>query len=82
MLDFAITHAKKSKYIETEFHFIQNKKEVGTISIHCVPTGEMAAVIATNYIVVSKVKAFKAVYMEAYSKRSAHFCVDVLKFRF
>ena len=39
---------KRSKHIETKFHFIRDKTEDGTISIHYVPTDKMAADIFTK----------------------------------
>ena len=52
---------KKSKHTETKFHFIRDKTEDGTISIHYVPTDKMAAYIFTKSLPVSKVKTFKTV---------------------
>ena len=40
---------ERSKHIETKFHFIRDKTEDGTISIHYVPTENMAADIFTNF---------------------------------
>ena len=42
----------KSNYIETKFHFIRDKTEDGTISIHYVPTDKMAADIFTKSLPV------------------------------
>ena len=39
---------ERSKHIETKFHFIRDKTEDGTISIHYVPTDKMAADIFTK----------------------------------
>ena len=44
---------KRSKHIETKFHFIRYKTEDGTILIHCVPTDKMAADIFTKSLPVS-----------------------------
>ena len=51
---------KKSKHIETKFHFIRDKTEDGTISIHYVPTDKMAADIFKNSLPVPKVENFRA----------------------
>ena len=52
---------KMSKHIETKFHFIRDKTDDGTISIHYVPTDKMAANIFTKSLPVSKVETFRAV---------------------
>ena len=39
---------KRSKHIETKFHFFRDKTEDGTISIYYVPTDKMAADIFTK----------------------------------
>ena len=39
---------KRSKHIETKFHFVRDKTEDGTISIHYVPTDKMAADLSRN----------------------------------
>ena len=52
---------KRSKHIETKFHFIRDKTEDGTISIHYVPTDKMAADIFTKSLPVPKVEIFRAV---------------------
>ena len=62
---------KRSKHIETKFHFIRDKTEDGTISIHYVPTDKMAADIFTKSLPVSKVETFRAVLMGADSTQSA-----------
>ena len=62
---------KRSKHIKTKFHFIRDKTEDGTISIHYVPTDKMAADILTKSLPVSKVEAFRAVLMRADSTQSA-----------
>ena len=62
---------KRSKHIETKFHFIRDKMEDGTISIHYVPTDKMAADIFTKSLPVSKVETFRAVLMGADSTQSA-----------
>ena len=46
---------KRSKHIETKFHFIRDKTGDGTITIHCVPTDKMAADIFTKTLPVLKV---------------------------
>ena len=62
---------KRSKHIETKFHFIRDKTEDGTISIHYVPTDKMAADIFTKSLPVSKVETFRAVLMGTDSTQSA-----------
>ena len=62
---------KRSKHIETKFHFIRDKTEDGTISIHYVPTDKMAADIFTKSLPVSKVETLRAVLMGADSTQSA-----------
>ena len=47
---------KRSKYLETKFHFFRDKTEDETISIHHVPTDKMAADIFTKSLPVSKGK--------------------------
>ena len=59
---------KRSKHIETKFHFI---REDGTISIHYVPTDKMAADIFTKSLPVSKVETFRAALMGTDSTQSA-----------
>ena len=59
---------KGSKHIETKFHFIRNKTEDGTISIHYVPTDKMAADIFTKSL--SKVETFRTVFMGTDSTQS------------
>ena len=54
---------KRSKHIETKFHFIRDKTEDGTIS--------MAADIFTKSLPVSKVETFRAVLMGTDSTQSA-----------
>ena len=61
---------KRSKHIETKFHFIRDKTEDGTISIHYVPTDKMAADIFTKSLPVSKVETFRAVLMGTDSTQS------------
>ena len=39
---------KRSKHVETKFHFIRDKTEDGTISVQYVPTDKMAADIFTK----------------------------------
>ena len=62
---------KRSKHIETKFHFIRDKTEDGTISIHYVPTDKMAADIFTKSVPVSKVETFRTVLMGTDSTQSA-----------
>ena len=62
---------KRSKHIETKFHFIRDKTEDGTISVHYVPTDKMAEDIFTKSLPVSKVETFRAVFMGADSTQSA-----------
>ena len=62
---------KRSKHIKTKFHFIRDKTEDETISIHYVPTDKMAADIFTKSLPVSKVETFRAVLMGADSTQSA-----------
>ena len=50
---------KRSKHIETKFHFIQDKTEDGTISIHYVSTDKMAADVFTKSLPVSKMEIFR-----------------------
>ena len=50
---------KRSKHIETKIHFIRDKTEDGTISIHPAPTDKMAAEIFTKFLHVSKVETSK-----------------------
>ena len=47
---------KRSKHIETKFHFIWDKMEDGTISIHCDPNEKLAAQIFMKSLPVSKLK--------------------------
>ena len=54
---------KRSKHIETKIHFIRDKTEDGTISIHYVPTYKMAADIFTKSLALSKVETFRTVLM-------------------
>ena len=62
---------KRSKHIETKFHFMRDKMEDGTISIHYVPTDKMAADIFTKSLPIPKVETFRAVLMGTYSTQSA-----------
>ena len=62
---------KGSKHIETKFHFIRDKTEDRTISVHYVPTDKMAANIFTKSLPLPKVEAFRAVLMGADSTQSA-----------
>ena len=72
---------KRSKHIETKFHFIRDKTEDGTISIHYLPTDKMAADIFTKSLPFSKVETFRAVMMEADSTQSPQVRVGVLEYR-
>ena len=58
-------------HIETKFHFIRDKMENGTISIHYVPTDKIAADIFTKSLPVPKVEIFRAVLMGTDSTQSA-----------
>ena len=71
---------KKSKYIETKFHFIWDKTEDGTISIHYAPTDKMAADIFTKSLPLTKVETFRTVTMGTDSTQSAQVWVGVLEF--
>ena len=62
---------KRSKHIEAKFHFIRDKTEVGTISIHYVPTDKIAADILTKSLPVPKVETFRAVLMGTDCTQSA-----------
>ena len=62
---------KRSKHIETKFHFIRDKTEDGTNSIHYVPTDKMAADIFTKSLPPSKVETFRTVLMVTDSTQSA-----------
>ena len=53
---------KRSKHIETKFHFIRDKTEDGTISFHYFPTDKKAADIFTKSVPVPKVETFRAVF--------------------
>ena len=64
---------KRSKHIETTFHFIRDETEDGTWSIHYVLTGKMAADIFTKSLPVSKVETFRTVLMGTDSTQSAQF---------
>ena len=61
---------KRSKHIETKFHFIRDKTEDGTIIIHYVPTDKMAADTFTKSLPVPKVETFRAVLMATDSTQS------------
>ena len=61
---------KRSKHIETKFHFIRDKTEDGTTSIHYVPTDKTAADIFTKSLPVPKVETFRAVLMGTDSTQS------------
>ena len=62
---------KKSKHIETKFHFFRDKTEDGTVSIHYVPTDKMAVDIFTKSLPVSKVETFRAILVGRDSTESA-----------
>ena len=62
---------KRSKHIETKFHFIPGKTEDGTVSIHYVPTDKLAAEIFTKSFPLSKLETFRAVLMGTDSEQSA-----------
>ena len=62
---------KRSKHIETKFHFIRDKTEDGTISNHYVPTDKMEADVFTKSLHVSKVETFRTVLMGKDSTQSA-----------
>ena len=72
---------KRSKHIETKFHFNRDKTEDGTISIHYVTTDKMAADIFTKSLPVSNVETFRTVLMGTNSTQSAQVCVRVLEYR-
>ena len=71
---------KRSKHIETKFHFIRDKTEDGVISIHYVPKDKMAADVFTRSLPVSKVETFRAVLMGTDSTQSAQVWVGVLEY--
>ena len=62
---------KRCKHIETKFHFIRDKTEDGTISIHYVPTDKMAADTITKFLPVSKVETFNYILMGTDTTQSA-----------
>ena len=65
-------HAQEEqKHFETKFHFICDKTEDETISIHYVPPDKMAADIFTKSVPVSKVETFRTVLMGTDSTQSA-----------
>ena len=71
---------KRSKRIETNFHFIRDKMEDGTISTHCVPTDKKAADIFTKSLPVPKVETFRAVLVGTDSTQSAQVRAGLLEF--
>ena len=71
---------KRSKHIETKFHFIRDKTEDGTISIHYVPIDKMAAGIFTKHLPLSNVETFSTVFMGTDSTQSAQVWVGVLEY--
>ena len=62
---------KRNKHFETKFHFIRDKTEDGTFSIHYVPTDKMAADTFTKSLPVLKVETFRTVLMGTDSTQSA-----------
>ena len=72
---------KRSKHIETNFHFIRDKTEDGAISIHYVPPDKMAADIFMKSLPVLKVETFKTVLMGTGSTQSAQVRVGLLGYR-
>ena len=62
---------KRSKHIEMKFHFIRDKTEDGTISIHYVPTEKLADHIFTKFSRASKVETFRTALMGTDSTQSA-----------
>ena len=62
---------KRSKHIETKFHFIRDKTGDGTISIRYVPTDKMAVDIFTLSLPVTKVETFRTVLPVKDSTQSA-----------
>ena len=67
---------KRSKHIETEFPFIRDKTEGGTIYIHYIPSDKMAA----ESLPVSKAETFRTVFMGTDCTQSAQVLVGVLDF--
>ena len=70
-----------SKHIETKFHFIRDKTEDGTISIHYVPADKMAADSFTKFLPVSKVETSRTVLMGTDSTQSTQVRVGVIEYR-
>ena len=62
---------KRSKHIEAKFHFIRDKTEDRTISIHYAHTDKMASGIFEKILPVSNVETFRTVLMETDSTQSA-----------
>ena len=62
---------KRSKHIETKFHFIRDKTEDGTISIPYVPTDKMATDIFAKSLTASKVEIFRNILKGTDSTQSA-----------
>ena len=62
---------KRSKHIGTKLHFIRDKTENGTISIHYITTDKLAAYFFTKSLPVSKVETFRTVLMGTDSIQSA-----------
>ena len=72
---------KRSKQVETKFHFIWGNTEDGTISIHYVAVDKIAADIFTKSLPVSKVETFRTVLMGTDSTQSAQVWMGVLEYR-
>ena len=72
---------KRTKHIETKFHFTREKTEDGTISIYYVPTDKMLADIFTKSLPVSQVETFRAVFMGTDSTQSTQAWVGLLEYR-
>ena len=75
------SHAQEEQAYLTKFHFIRDKMEDGTISIHYVPTDKMAADILTKSLHESKLETFKTVLMGTDSTQSAKVLVGVLEYQ-
>ena len=68
---------KRSKHIETKFHFIRDKTEEGTISIHYVPIDKIAADIFTKRLPALTLETFRTVLMGTDSTQSAQVWVGL-----
>ena len=62
---------KRSKHIETKFHFNRDKTKDGTVSIHYAPTDKMAADIFTKPLPISNVETFRTLLTGTDSTPSA-----------